>query len=246
VIDCKECNRIQVKTLLGEADESERREAHRHTEDCEECREDATRDRWLEAAFDVEERSAGEGLRTARRMLRGTLDERRTWCCSVEGPWGPVYLARTRDGLCRVSFRRSEESFLNEMERHELLPELNPARMDEERRELEAYFAGRLKSFTVPVDLRFTTPFQRRVLDATAAIPFGEVASYGDIARRIGNPRASRAVGGALGRNPVAIVVPCHRVLASGGALGGYTGGLAIKRTLLRIEGVQLQGSLPA
>ena len=103
--------------------------------------------------------------------------------------------------------------------------------------ELEAYFQGRLSTFTVPVDLRGVTDFTRRVLRATRRIPFGTLLSYGDVASRIGSPRASRAVGGALGRNPVPIIVPCHRVIAQGGKLGGFTGGLETKRALLQIEG---------
>jgi O-6-methylguanine DNA methyltransferase len=110
-----------------------------------------------------------------------------------------------------------------------------------EARELESYFAGRSKRFRISIDLRWATPFQRKVLNAASGVPFGEVASYGDIARRIGNPKARRAVGGALGKNPVAIVIPCHRVVAADGSIGGYTGGLDIKRELMRIEGISLE-----
>ena len=91
----------------------------------------------------------------------------------------------------------------------------------------------------MPIDLRGMTEFQHRVLDAASEIPFGRVESYGDIARRIQRPGASRAVGNALGRNPLPIVVPCHRVVTSGGQLGGYTGGLDIKRALMHIEGIE-------
>lgn len=106
--------------------------------------------------------------------------------------------------------------------------------------ELDAYFAGSLRKFSVPVDLRRVTEFTERVLQVTRRIPFGQLLSYGEIAERIGAPTASRAVGGALGRNPVPIIIPCHRVIAHGGGLGGFTGGLETKRTLLRIEGYGL------
>ena len=91
--------------------------------------------------------------------------------------------------------------------------------------------------FDLRLDLSELTPFHRRVLLAAAEVPAGKVVSYGEIARRIGRPAGSRAVGQALGRNPVPIVIPCHRVVAAGGQLGGYTGGLDIKRKLLRLEG---------
>jgi len=103
-------------------------------------------------------------------------------------------------------------------------------------RELREYFAGRRREFTLPLDLR-GTPFQLRVWKALRRIPYGQTCSYADIARRVGRPRAFRAVGQANHRNPVAIVVPCHRVLASDGTLGGYGGGLHMKRFLLELEG---------
>ena len=131
---------------------------------------------------------------------------------------------------------------MRELESCELLPEFAPPKLTREARELENYFSGRIKRFGLPLDMRLvTSQFQQRVLEATADIPFGEVASYSDIAQRIGQPAARRAVGGALGRNPVAIVVPCHRVIASDGSIGGYTGGLDIKRKLMQIEGISLE-----
>ena len=100
---------------------------------------------------------------------------------------------------------------------------------------------GRRDRFDIPLDWRLTSPFQQRVLRATAAIPFGQTRTYAEIAVAAGNPGAARAAGTALGRNPMPVVVPCHRILRGGGALGGYTGGLERKRMLLRIEGVGAQ-----
>jgi methylated-DNA-[protein]-cysteine S-methyltransferase len=121
---------------------------------------------------------------------------------------------------------------------------LAPQRLDEPRRELDEYFAGRRHRFEIPLDLRLMTDFTRRVLTATAAIPYGSVSTYRDVAARAGSPRGFRAAGNALGSNPLPIVLPCHRVVHSGGGLGGYTGGLERKRTLLAIERGQLP--LPA
>jgi methylated-DNA-[protein]-cysteine S-methyltransferase len=112
-----------------------------------------------------------------------------------------------------------------------------PRKLDEPRRELDQYFAGRRQRFEIPIDWSLTHGFGRRVLRATAMIPFGSVSSYKQVAAQAGSPRGSRAAGNALGSNPIPIIVPCHRVLHAGGGLGGYTGGLERKRLLLGVEG---------
>jgi methylated-DNA-[protein]-cysteine S-methyltransferase len=195
-------------------------------------------ERWLETA---------EGRRelAAYRRTLGTLDrlyEERprpvAWYCAVATPIGRVLVAATAAGLVRVSFRRSEATFAAELRRQLGVDVVRSAqRTAGVVHQLRAYFAGERQAFDVQVDLRHLTPFQRRVLAATARVPAGEVVSYGDIARRIGRPGGGRAVGQALTRNPVPIVIPCHRVVAAGGRIGGYAGGLAIKRKLLRLEG---------
>ena len=106
--------------------------------------------------------------------------------------------------------------------------------------QLREYFAGRRRRFDTTVDLAGQTPFQRQVLEAAARVPAGSVASYGDIARAIGRPTATRAVGAALGQNPVPIIVPCHRIIGSDGGLHGYGGGLDVKEKLLRLEGAPI------
>jgi methylated-DNA-[protein]-cysteine S-methyltransferase len=112
-----------------------------------------------------------------------------------------------------------------------------PAALDEVRRELSAYLAGERRTFDLRVDLALATPFQRVVLSGLREnVPYGERTTYGALARRIGRPSASRAVGAALGANPLCVVLPCHRVVASSGALTGYAGGLAAKERLLALE----------
>ena len=113
--------------------------------------------------------------------------------------------------------------------------------------ELHAYFCGELRGFTIPPDLDGVTDFTRKVLQATATVPYGETVSYGEIARMIDMPGATQAVGNALGSNPVPIVIPCHRVIRSDGSMGWFTGGPQIKRALLRLEGIDFpeQGRLP-
>ena len=113
-----------------------------------------------------------------------------------------------------------------------------PARLDEARRELDEYFEGRRDRFELPLDWRLShSGFYRRVLRATARVPFGEVITYSEAAKRAGSPRAVRAAGSALGSNPIPIVVPCHRVVRTGGAIGNYGGGPEMKRFLLQLEG---------
>lgn len=151
-----------------------------------------------------------------------------------------MYAARTARGLSRISWQQpglgAFEAYLEGRYPH--VPVIRDAdALEEVEEEMEEYFGGDLEQFTVAVDLSDLGDFQRAVLDETARIPFGEVIPYGELARRIDRPGAARAVGNALGANPVAIVVPCHRIVASDGSLGGYTGGVQCKRRLLEVEG---------
>jgi methylated-DNA-[protein]-cysteine S-methyltransferase len=156
----------------------------------------------------------------------------------VDSPLGPLLIGVTSRGFARIAYPgESRDDVLLELT--EISPRVveSASATDAARRELDEYFAGRRRSFDLGIDWRLIGGFARRTLRATARIPFGDVTTYGALARRIGEPRAARAVGSALGSNPIPIVVPCHRVLRAGGMLGGYSGGLARKATLLRLEG---------
>jgi methylated-DNA-[protein]-cysteine S-methyltransferase len=157
----------------------------------------------------------------------------------LDSPVGTLVLARTPRGLARVAYvdEGQEDAVLQDIAAR-LSPRMlaAPARLDQPRRELDEYFAGRRRAFDLELDLRLLGDFTRRVLTATATIPYGEVSTYREVAAAAGSPRGSRAAGNALGSNPLPIVLPCHRVLHSGGGLGGYTGGLERKRALLAIE----------
>lgn len=119
----------------------------------------------------------------------------------------------------------------------------DPRRMSKYRNELKEYFTGKRKKFSFKVDLDWVkSPFQRRVLRMCGKIPFGQVMSYGALAKKAGSPGAARAVGGSMRINPVPIVIPCHRVVASSGGLGGYTGGLVFKKILITHEGRTIKG----
>ncbi len=150
----------------------------------------------------------------------------------VDSPVGPLHLAAADGVLCRLSLQD---------QRHAPDPDELGTRDDDAladvRAQLAAYFAGDLREFDLPLRLDGTS-FQQRVWAALREIPYGETISYGELAERVGSPGASRAVGLANGRNPVAIIVPCHRVIAADGTLGGYGGGLERKRRLLDLEQV--------
>ena len=150
----------------------------------------------------------------------------------VDSPVGTLLLAATGRGLCRISFTLDVDELAAAVGPRVLRV---PSQLAEARRQLEEYFAGSRHEFDLPVDLRVPA-FQHDVLLELARVPYGELSTYGELARRIGRPRAARAVGGALNRNPVPIVLPCHRVVGATGALVGYGGGLERKRTLLALE----------
>ena len=159
----------------------------------------------------------------------------------VDSPIGDLLLAATPRGLLRLSFFAEDETLAEIAAR--VSPRIleAPAKLDAVRRQLDEYFDGQRSTFDIAVDWALVGEWGRKVLAATAAIPFGETRTYGDVAAAAGNAKASRAAGTALGHNPVPVVVPCHRVVPAGkpgGTIGNYTGGVHIKEHLLRLEGV--------
>jgi len=164
-----------------------------------------------------------------------------TYWSQTATPLGSLYIATTNQGLCAIKFGRLEPDL-------ETISGPHPGRdreislADLVRNQLQEYFSMRRRVFDLPLDLSALTPFQAEVLAATSRIPWGEAWSYQRIASELARPKSSRPVGQALGRNPIPIIIPCHRVIASDGNLGGYCGkvGLDLKRWLLRHEGTQL------
>lgn len=156
-------------------------------------------------------------------------------------PVGTIGLAAAEAGLRRLDYVKDEDAFVERLLTHYGdRPILRSDALDRARRELDQYFTGKRRAFDLPVDLSEVSDFDRRVLAVTARVPAGRVLTYTEVARRAGSPRAMRAAGNALHRNPVAIIVPCHRVVRSDGSLGGYGGGLPVKEWLLEHEGVSL------
>jgi methylated-DNA-[protein]-cysteine S-methyltransferase len=157
----------------------------------------------------------------------------------LDGPVGEIQVAVTPRGLVYIAYDDEDRDTLVTRYVRELSPRvLRSARAtDAVRRELAEYFAGARTAFDLRLDRRLMHPFAKKVLAATSRVAYGHLATYGEIARRIGHPSAARAVGAALGSNPIPIVVPCHRVVGAGGKLTGYAGGLERKEVLLRLEG---------
>ena len=157
---------------------------------------------------------------------------------SLESPIGRLYVALTDKGVCLLCIDRSEEKFL-----HELTDSgIKDIRRDDRKgafvtRELKRYFSRELRHFQTPIDLLWGTPFERQVWQELSRIPYGETRSYREVAESVGVPRGYRAVGRAVGKNPIGIIIPCHRVILSDGGLGGFGAGVEAKRYLLKLEG---------
>jgi methylated-DNA-[protein]-cysteine S-methyltransferase len=181
------------------------------------------------AAERFAERAAAEGLLDVAYSL-------------VDSPLGTLLLAQTKRGLVELAYGAEDPDPLLAELSAKLSPRVleAPAKLDAVRRQLEEYFEGRRTGFELPIDWSLSRGFTQRILQATAKVPFGQLATYRDVATKAGNDRAVRAAGNALGSNHIPIVVPCHRIIRTGGALGGYTGGLERKEFLLKLEGVIL------
>ena len=172
-----------------------------------------------------------------RAAAEGTLDVVYDF---VDTPLGSLLLAKTERGLCRIGFDPDPERDLDPLARLFGSKVLRvPKALDEPKRELDEYFAGSRTEFELPVDVVFDS-FRLRVMDELARVPYGSVTTYGALAAKAGNPRAARAVGMFMNRNPIPIVLPCHRVVGASGSLVGYGGGLERKEQLLQLEGASL------
>jgi methylated-DNA-[protein]-cysteine S-methyltransferase len=160
---------------------------------------------------------------------------------TIDSPVGPLLLAATPLGLVRVAYQREGHDAVLQALASRISPRIlaAPRRLDDVARQLDEYFAGRRTAFAVALDRQLAAGFRRTVLDHLAAISYGQTESYAEVAAATGHPGAVRAVGSACATNPLPVVVPCHRVLRSDGSLGGYLGGLEVKRALLELEGAR-------
>ena len=158
---------------------------------------------------------------------------------TVGSPIGELFVAVTPKGLACIGFDDQDRAMLGERFAEDLSPRVvaSARATDDVRRQLDEYFGGARRLFEVGIDHRLMSPFVRKVMAQTAKVPFGEVSTYGAVAKGIHHPEAARAVGAALGQNPIPIVLPCHRIIGASGNLTGYAGGLHRKEFLLRLEG---------
>jgi methylated-DNA-[protein]-cysteine S-methyltransferase len=194
--------------------------------------------RQLTGAF--EDRSAELAASVERAARAGGLID--VAYSLADSPFGPLLVAVTKRGLVKLEYPNHDfDEALEEMAAR-ISPRVleSPRATERIRRELDEYFEHKRRTFTIPVDYALVQGFTRKVLQQTARIPFGAVSTYREVATGAGSPRAVRAAGNALGSNPIPIVVPCHRVVRTGGGLGGYTGGIERKVLLLKLEGVDL------
>ncbi len=231
-----------------------------HTAECNWCSNQLDRFGRLDRALDeldqiqIQAQIATQDAVPPRFVIPRRPAARRAAYAQVESPVGPLFVAATDAGVCEIGFARSESEaeFRRRLEARGFDPTpaseaqvgagsdgREPA-LDRATRELREYFGGGRHRFDLPLDWTGVSPFARAVLEATTQVPFGHLGTYRDIARRIGRPGATRAVGNALGRNPIPVVVPCHRIVRSDASLGGYTGGSFIKERLLALEGATL------
>ena len=156
----------------------------------------------------------------------------------VDSPVGPLLVAATGTGIVRVAFAAEGHDDILDDLASRISPRIleAPARLDSAARQLDEYFHGRRHTFDLPLDLRLTTGFRRDVIVHLPEIRYGHTASYAEVAAASGSPRAVRAVGTACAKNPLPVIVPCHRVVRSDGGIGQYVGGVDAKRTLLHLE----------
>jgi methylated-DNA-[protein]-cysteine S-methyltransferase len=234
--------------VLGDLTTLETSWVHDHTEHCLYCQNVLHTYESLDSAIgDVARELDARTANTAPPSAARVLGLREASYGIMESPVGPIVIAVTDNGVCDISYLEYSglDGILRDIEARGILASERPAYIQPVVDQLSEYFAHQRTQFFLPIDLHGVTPFTRSVLEVTNSVPFGTVVTYGQVAAGIGQPGASRAVGNALGRNPVAIVVPCHRVIKSDGSMGWYTGGPHIKESLLGVEGVDFSTSRP-
>jgi methylated-DNA-[protein]-cysteine S-methyltransferase len=257
-LSCNEVVRRLPMLVAGDLDREAVQEIEVHADLCWECRHDLQESRGLAATLENiwSRHFNGSGEKCAHfpemnGYLNGTGErltanitnalDRIACFAPVQTALGTLHLVCTDDGIARVFFPGAQEPDVEDWCcQHDLVPLRDKEEIQPYAAQLQAYLAGDRTDFDMPVDLRTVTPFMQDVLQALRTIPYGVVRNYHEIATQIGNPNAQRAVGNAVKRNPVPIVIPCHRVIKTDGTIGGYAGGPQIKERLLKLEGALL------
>jgi methylated-DNA-[protein]-cysteine S-methyltransferase len=244
-------NEDQVMALyLGELTRDEEQRMHCHVSDCPGCNREFSLYREILGGVETLVRQmGGRQAELLRAAIKSKMREKQIYYEFLHHPLtGPLMAAVTNRGVCMIQFTDKTPFEIEEMLRQrqpETWIKRDQLMTAAIRQELQLYLQRKLNRFTIPPDWRFVAgDFQRQVLQLTSRIPYGQVYTYGEIAKKLGKPKASQAVGQALGANPIPLLVPCHRVVASGGKLGGFSGragkdGLSLKKRLLQLEGVR-------
>jgi len=240
-------NEDQAMALyLGNLSLEEEQLLHRHVSDCSACQREFTTYREMFTGMEtlVQEMGGTEHAPRLRTAIQQQLRRRQIYYDLLYHPLaGPLWAAMSLRGVCLINFS-DRTPFEIEEELRQVQPE---AWIVRDRRatanlmaELREYLQRRRDHFTTPIDWRFIAPgFRRQVLEFVSKIPYGQVYTYGEVAGILQQPKAARAVGQALGKNPIPLIIPCHRVVAAGGKLGGFSAGTNIKKRLLELEGVR-------
>lgn len=238
---CLVAERAMPAELLGELDSVEERWLKAHIADCPRCAAAYAAFTRLGQSLD----RIAPGAATTRKppSLAATLGVREAFHDTMETPIGPLLAAVSDEGLCAVSWIRDggRELAIRDLEHRGYLATRDPVVVAPALAQLREYFSGTRKHFDLPLDLTGVSAFTRRALTGILDLGYGDVRTYGDVARLIGQPGATQAIGNAMGRNPIPVVVPCHRVIRADGTMGHYTGGADIKKALLALEGVTFE-----
>jgi methylated-DNA-[protein]-cysteine S-methyltransferase len=235
---CDLCEESLPAYVLGDLEQVDKSWVDAHTSTCNYCRNELECFEKLDTLVD---RCCA--METAELpplpVLPQRTAHREAAYGTVDSPIGELFVAVSDAGVCEIGFgwMDNESDFEHRLAQRGFAPMRNQTRVMEIASELNEYFSGRRNQFAVPLDFSGLTPFSRAVLKATSHVPFGETRTYQDIAREIGNPGASRAVGNALNKNPIPLIVPCHRILPTGKGIGKYAGGVEAKQRLLTLEG---------
>lgn len=236
---CDVCEEALPAYVLGDLEQIDKSWIDEHTSRCNYCRNELECFEHLDTLVDQ-----CCAMETAELpplpVLPLQAKHREAAYGKIDSPLGALFVAVSDQGVCEIGFgwMDDETGFEHRLAQRGFNPSRNQNRISAVAGELNEYLSGRRSRFAVPLDLSGLTPFSRAVLDATSHVPFGETRTYHEIAREIGNPGASRAVGNALNKNPIPLIVPCHRILPTGKGIGKYAGGVETKQRLLTLEGV--------
>jgi len=235
---CDLCIEALPGYVLGDLPVIDSRWVLEHTAHCNYCRKELRCFEAVDSLLDECCQAKTEALPTLPVPYAVPALRQAAWG-RLDSPIGELFVAVSEAGVCEIGFgwMENDHEFVSRLMQRGFMPIHDENRIHGVADQLDEYFSGRRNHFAVPLDFSGLSPFSRAVLEATADVPFGQTRTYGDIARQVGKPGASRAVGNALNRNPIPLIVPCHRIVPTGQGIGKYAGGVDAKVRLLTLEG---------